>query len=611
MPDAYVFVEENKNAIMRILAEIDILAQRREEQLKKKFSRQNRGVAYRYRSPENLKMMDVAMLPTLRSAAMRGSIKEGRVHVQKDDIKEKVRRIRKLNLVTLLLDASSSVDKVIARKAIESVNRAVLMNTYQKRDRISIIECRGQRAQLAQRFTASITHAESLVKNADFRGLSPLASGLMAAVILFRRESMLVPDAIPTLIVISDGEVNVPYRPAMDITRELHLLMELLEEEGFFTLFIDVNEKGSQLLKELSRNKNVFYYHAMQHNPRRRFFMPVLGEEATKEALVLSKINPKIRGILLYGSDEIVHANRLRELAGVLPDIEAVSECPYHCDPEDDENLCTSCRRKKEELPPRKKLSTSRIPVPIVQLHADADLEEMAGSGVPGGLPGVFGMANRGILFVEDIHRFPVEKKEILIEAMDTGRIWFRNLEENEIVIPANFVIVGTVTGFVKSFEPIDRRLFDFFDIRIELRDARKVDDKSIEERIETIKQGMAFESDPLQYRQKLFSDVDVEAIIDLGRKILPGVEIARPELTLIGRLNVDFGNAGYEAELSMARIARSLAAFEGKKRVEVDHIRRAAEMSYRFREKTSEEPVARLADIELLKSLVKKHAKE
>ena len=87
----------------------------------------------------------------------------------------------------------------------------------------------------------------------------------------------------------------------------------------------------------------------------------------------------------------------------------------------------------------------------------------------------MFGMANRGIILVEDIHKLDEEKKEVLIKAMDTGEIRFRKSEDEEIVIPSNFKVIGTITGHVSSFETIDRRLFDLFDIRIELKDARKV----------------------------------------------------------------------------------------------------------------------------------------
>jgi Mg-chelatase subunit ChlI/Mg-chelatase subunit ChlD len=613
MADPYSFVEENRAAIMNLLAKIDIQVQRRESQQKKKKGK-NRGVAYRTRTPDDLKSVDMALLSTLRTAAQRGgknAMKTGRLQIQKEDIKEKVRRIRKKNPITMLLDASASSEGTMVRRTLEVLTHTILMNTYQQRDRISIVECRGRRATVAQGYTTSLEGAGGVVMGAEFRGMSPLASGLMASFQLFNREKMVEPSAIPTVIVISDGDVNSPYRTGIDIMRELELLANLLEEEGFFVLYIDISEKGSPVLEKLSEYDSAFYYHAMQYNPRRRFFMPILGEELTKEALVLSSINPDVKGILLYGNEEIVHARKVNELAGVLPTMDVVTDCPHNCDPMDYDNLCWSCRKRKDELPTNKELPTSHIGVPIVQLHADADLEEMAGNGLPGGLPGVFGMANRGIILVEDIHKLDEEKKEVLIKAMDTGEIRFRKSEDEEIVIPATFKVIGTITGHVSSFDTIDRRLFDLFDIRIELKDARKVEDRTISERIEMIKQSMAFESDPLEYRKKLFRDIDIAETIVSSRELLPTVQIAQPELTLVGRLNVDFGNVGYEAELSMERLAVTIAAFEGEQMVQVDHVRRASELTYRFREKSKEEPIVKVSNIELLKSLVKNYAKE
>jgi len=224
----------------------------------------------------------------------------------------------------------------------------------------------------------------------------------------------------------------------------------------------------------------------------------------------------------------------------------------------------------------------------------------------------VFGMANRGILFVDNIHKLDNEKKELLIEAMETGKIHVRKSDSLDIIVPAEFRVVGTITGFVSSFDSVDRRLLDLFDIRLELREARQVENKTIGERIEMIKQTMTFESDPLEYRKKLFrGDINIRETILKGRKLLQRVKIDQSELTLIAKLNEDFANSGHEADISMSRISRTLAAFEGKESVEVEHIRQAAELTYRFRGKKTEEQVEKTSSLELLKSLVKNYAKE
>jgi Mg-chelatase subunit ChlI len=63
-------------------------------------------------------------------------------------------------------------------------------------------------------------------------------------------------------------------------------------------------------------------------------FSAIVGQEKMKQALILNVINPKIGGVLLRGEKGTGKSIAVRALANLLPEVNVVTDCPFHCDPQ-------------------------------------------------------------------------------------------------------------------------------------------------------------------------------------------------------------------------------------------------------------------------------------
>jgi len=62
-------------------------------------------------------------------------------------------------------------------------------------------------------------------------------------------------------------------------------------------------------------------------------FSAIVGQDEMKLALRIAAIDPTISGVLAFGERGTGKSTAVRALAALLPPIEAVEGCPYHCDP--------------------------------------------------------------------------------------------------------------------------------------------------------------------------------------------------------------------------------------------------------------------------------------
>ncbi len=81
--------------------------------------------------------------------------------------------------------------------------------------------------------------------------------------------------------------------------------------------------------------------------------------------------------------------------------------------------------------------------------------------------------------------------------------------------------------------------------------------------------------------------------------------------MDLISRTCENFRVEGHEAELMIERIARTIAAFEGRKTPIVHDVIEAAQITLSHRTKKAPTLEARGSKIEGIKALVKRYAKE
>ncbi|MEU6752754.1 VWA domain-containing protein, partial [Spirillospora sp. NPDC046719] len=142
---------------------------------------------------------------TLRAAAphqrARGRTGSGLV-VQPEDLREAVRDGREGNLVLFVVDASGSM---AARKRMRAVKGAVLsllLDAYQRRDKVGLITFRGRDADLALPPTSSVEAGARRLDALPTGGRTPLSAGLARAAEVLRVERLRDPARRPLLVVV-------------------------------------------------------------------------------------------------------------------------------------------------------------------------------------------------------------------------------------------------------------------------------------------------------------------------------------------------------------------------------------------------------------------------
>ncbi|HID71396.1 MAG TPA: VWA domain-containing protein [Thermoplasmata archaeon] len=570
------------------------------------------GHYIKYRESKDVK--DFAFAPTIRAAAKRAGTKrkpDGLLEIKPEDFREKIRKRKASTLTTFIFDTSGSLNKDTIRQGILEIIKILLLNSYQKRDRIALVSCQGRESIVVHPFTSSLERAMKYLKTVHFRGMTPLASGIQAGLNLLKNKMTAEPEAKQVMIIVTDGKANEPIVPGGDLKRELLRACYMLRESGVKTMVIDVGEKPSPAAKFLAEQAGSIYYYAMKNLPRRRRFVPILGEEKVKKALIYCTINPFIGGILIKGSKDVVTYENIKRFAGVLPEIEVNEQCPYNCDPERRDLWCWQCNEKKKKMKKEMSIRKVSIPVPVVSVPLDVNIDELFGANVPKAKPGLIGKANRGILYIEDINLIEPEIRDIILDMLGKETYTYEGRDGYNITVPCNFILVGTWEP--DEWSHIDRKIIDKLGIQIEMRKATAAihaDDTKIGESMEIVAQRRAYESNPQKYHEQLeIRREEVIERIEQAQELIKKIRIPYNAMDLISRTCESFRVEGHETEIMIERIARTIADFEGREVPIIHDVIEAAQMTLPNRQKKAPVLEEKVSKIEEIKELVKRYA--
>ncbi|MER7843441.1 putative cobaltochelatase [Kitasatospora sp. NPDC096077] len=168
------------------------------------------GHTIRARRPQGM-LSRLHLTATLQAAAphqvARG--RAGRALVlHKDDFREQVRQGRESNLVLFVVDASGSMAARQRMTAVKGAVLSLLMDAYQRRDKIGMITFRGADAELALPPTSSVEVGAARLETLPTGGRTPLAAGLLRAHEVLRVERLRDPNRRPLLVVVTDGRAT-------------------------------------------------------------------------------------------------------------------------------------------------------------------------------------------------------------------------------------------------------------------------------------------------------------------------------------------------------------------------------------------------------------------
>ncbi len=222
-----------------------------------------RGRYVKYRVPgSNEKPSDIALAPTVRAAAMHTDGKD--FVIRQSDIREKVRRRRVATLISVVFDASGSMNDLKKTSVTKNVVLALLRDAYQRRDRVSLVTYSGRSAEVVLPFTSSVELARKYIDHIPFGSTTPLASGLLLGLQVLQAENKKEPSAIPILALITDGTANMPMDVGGNIEREISNICRRLDAGHVNVLVIDISEEGVELASDIANACNGRYYHPSQ-----------------------------------------------------------------------------------------------------------------------------------------------------------------------------------------------------------------------------------------------------------------------------------------------------------------------------------------------------------
>ncbi|MGC5000368.1 putative cobaltochelatase [Streptomyces sp. DT195] len=148
---------------------------------------------------------------TVRAAAphqrARGRSGPGLV-VRRDDLRQAAREGREGNLVLFVVDASGSMAARQRMSAVKGAVLSLLLDAYQRRDKVGLVTFRGSAAEVALPPTSSVDAAAARLESLPTGGRTPLAAGLLKAHDVLRVERLRDPSRRALLVVVTDGRAT-------------------------------------------------------------------------------------------------------------------------------------------------------------------------------------------------------------------------------------------------------------------------------------------------------------------------------------------------------------------------------------------------------------------
>ena len=158
------------------------------------------------------------------------------------DVREKVRETRTGSLILFVVDASGSMGAQRRMVAVKGAVLSLLLDAYQRRDRVAMISFRGTRADLLLPPTNSVDLAQVYLQDMPTGGRTPLSRGLYLALEVLETERLKDREVLPLVVVLSDGRANVTMdysSSAAAAVAEAQGVASLFQDKKFSSVVVD------------------------------------------------------------------------------------------------------------------------------------------------------------------------------------------------------------------------------------------------------------------------------------------------------------------------------------------------------------------------------------
>ncbi len=304
-------------------------------------------------------------------------------------------------------------------------------------------------------------------------------------------------------------------------------------------------------------------------------FSAIVGQDAMKQAMILTAIDPTIGGVLVFGDRGTGKSTAVRALAGLLPQIEVVDGCPINS-------------ASPGDVPDWAELGSKKLrkrPTPVVDLPLGVsqdrvtgalDIERALSRGEKAFEPGLLAQANRGYLYIDEVNLLEDHIVDLLLDVAQSGE----NVVERDglsIRHAARFVLVGSGNPEEGDLRP---QLLDRFGLSVEVTSPTNMAD-----RVEVIRRRDSFDRDPEGFAKRWArAESGVRKKIVAAREAIKTLDAGTEVLEDCARLCIALGSDGLRGELTLLRAARALAAYDGAKAISKAHVSAVAPLALSHR---------------------------
>lgn len=272
-------------------------------------------------------------------------------------------------------------------------------------------------------------------------------------------------------------------------------------------------------------------------------FSAVVGQEAAKRAVLLCLVDPAIGGVLLLGEKGTGKSTLARSAARLA------------------------------------------APAPFVNLPISASEEMLTGcldvaaslsSGEKEFQAGILERAHGGILYIDEVNLIPDALSTTLVDAAATGML---RVEREGIsrVVDTRFVLVASMNPEEGGVRP---QLIDRFGMAVAVSGPS---DRA--QRTEIVRRRLSYESDPESFgRAYEDEEARIRVAIESARMALTEIRPTGENRFLAATAAAEAGAAGHRGEIIVVRVARAVAALEGRSTIEPGDIREAASLALAHR---------------------------
>jgi len=359
----------------------------------------------------------------------------------------------------------------------------------------------------------------------------------------------------------------------------------------------------------LNSNKSTTKTKYTKQSPSFSFpFTAIQYQDDLKLELMLNLIDPEIRGMLIIGDRGTGKSTTIRALKAILPPIIRAQGDPFNRSPQfcsrqlnlgviselgnlqnssnnsnDSQTNYAMMRIARWKLNGFKNLEVKKTPLIDLPLGATEDricgtinLERAVTSGKRGFEPGLLANTHRGLLYVDEVNLLDDHLVDILLDAAASGSTIVER-EGVSVKHPSKFILIGSGNPEEGEIRP---QLLDRFGLYTEITTVQDPSKRLqiIEARTDYDKRAECW-SHAYSKAESYLKEKVIRSRYLLQFVILPN-KLRDAASQMCQTLNVD----GLRADIVLCRAARALAAFQGQKRVTVEHFKRISQLCLRHR---------------------------